>query len=268
MVVQNRIWSPANSSAEDYNEDGFQSIEQFNVCLDRNRQASGEKVPVPWPFGSRPVSAEGYSVVGRIEDMRKVLEDNNITYLGFELRFSRRKGLLVDATETLIIKSSDDQSKSVGFSPWWHAANTIQCLLDRQANEAKYTGNIQVEIRNPALMIQNFSTVVRPEAEGYSQLVNMREDVCKEVRQTCLGIVAISFVMRGSRRGKKYPTVLVGVKPGTISSWLYSYTHVTAVIERYSPNGVDLEFLPEIVQPATLVECSLVEPFMYVEMPS
>lgn len=263
MVVRKRKWAPSNTSSEAYDENGFQSIELYRASIDRNRQAPGNKIPMPWPFYRAPGSAQGDAIVARIEgNMRKVLRENQISIERFDVFFLARKGLQTPKRETLVIQTSDDQSETVGISTWWYAATDIQALLDEEVRQSKCTRAIRVEIRNSDLMDQNISSVV-PAGPAYDLLTRMREDVIQRIRSlNCPGVGPISFVMRGSKNGVQNPTVLVGVTPGSISNWQFCYNRITEVIESYSSSMVGLEFLPEIVQSAVSLEYQLAQPQM------
>lgn len=129
----------------------------------------------------RPASEAAKSIVLGIEDdIRLILQQNNIPLEDFEVLTLKSTYFNSEPRETLIIRTMDDQSNSKGISPWYQAANDIRNLLDK---EVQHDGKIWVEIRNQKLMYRSFSRVPKLGSEEYELLERMGDEVIQEVRR-------------------------------------------------------------------------------------
>lgn len=100
-----------------YDENASETLEHYNANKYKNRQVSGDKLPMTWPFFRRPGSSQARLIAGRIGgSVSNILDENNITLDSLEVVFLVRRGFAMNE-ETLVINTTDDQFDTIDLSP-------------------------------------------------------------------------------------------------------------------------------------------------------
>ncbi len=87
---------------------GAFSIEYFMAAKDPFRQAPGKKIPVPWPFDSRPGSQKAQEIVQNLQSSyEKILKEYGITLHQVRVQSLGRRACPTERKDTLIILTRD-----------------------------------------------------------------------------------------------------------------------------------------------------------------
>ncbi|PVH81955.1 hypothetical protein DL98DRAFT_586966 [Cadophora sp. DSE1049] len=175
MGVLKRKYVPSTSTSDDFDGSGVSSIEHFMSSKDPFRVGPGLRYAQPWPYTITTAAAESQHIVDRVQNaVEQCMKKYDINFTASIVRKLAAKTTAY-TRDTMIVVTDD-----INTNAWKEAATEIQEILDREIGKSKFPDlKIRAEIRNAALMYQDYSTAVKPDTPEHNALEKAQE-VCIE----------------------------------------------------------------------------------------
>ena len=221
------------------------------AAKDPYRQASGSRLPTPWPVAIRSASAKGLKILEDLEkDILKHLSFHRINVYTLRVYTLATIGFPESAKDTLIVNTTDTNSET-----WNQAATKIYSIVKPAADLEAI--DMRVEIRNPQLMNRDRSTIVPPNSDAHRTFEPLQQAVQQAVDEYLPGrCKGIYYHMRGppEQTENRTPTILITVEPRTTYSWLRAELNIAQSLQSRGDFAIDIaiEIIPGCFQLSTI----------------
>ncbi|KAF4625898.1 hypothetical protein G7Y89_g12266 [Cudoniella acicularis] len=266
MVVKRKYILSTDSSEEYDSVTGVSSIEFYVAMKDPHRAAPVGKIATPWPITETRPSPEARKFANEIQkQIEEILANFVVKFETIKIRNVAARGLSNFRTTMIIITDDTDTEN------WVAAATTVQMIID-EVIKARGTGlKIGVEIRNPALMYQDVSRIIRSDTAEYKALIAVQKETIAKVKEVCPGVwTSVTFFRRVNLLdGTAKPTVVVTVEPRSRHFWSAIEKEIETTITKSNNTGTELylEILPGIASPSISKEMEASSPISLVGLP-
>jgi hypothetical protein len=219
----------------------------YNALKDPYRAAPENKIPVPLPHETTRASPMAEKILDELDDpIREVLKECGVKVV-FHMRAERlwQRGFPERAKDTVIITTHDTDAVR------WKAA--AQCVFEIVQERASPAGlQMRVEIRNPELMYNDESEIVRRDTPALRTFQLIEPYVEAQVEKHSVQWTSIAYHNRHRRFQSTplTPTVIIFVRPGSRHIWSLVEEQIRKEIVSVSvPDDVEVnvEILPGFI---------------------